>query len=476
MKQKLTFVILMVLGLSLLSSKGMLAQEGQATESISEGRVIPLKEFIDLAVTNDTEFERILIDELAFQYKKDLVLPAGDLVLEVKAQYDLFLNPDKEEPEVTFSLSKLFPYAGTELTAEYTSTPSSTSTVNSSEFAFTVSQPIAENAFGKATRLKDKIVGVEIDVARHQIIEAYEDYLAAIITGYYDWHEAYENLRIGESSYAENLKLMDNIKERQKSSIALDIDVNKINLQVLAKKETLIGLEEKYQNALNFIKEAIRHSTDEVIVPQEPDVYENLNVSFESDYEKFKGESRTHQVLKLLEDKSSLAVDKDADDLLPSINLLIGYKVDGDDHEIRNEEAMTFAAISMEWPFPDQLERAEYETAKIVLDKQKLTTTSTRYRLYTDIKDLFQIIGLEEKLGVIAQEKIGLAQAVLEDETENYSFGKITINDYIQAVNVLDSNRFNQVLHDAQYRKFTIEWLRITDQLISKKDIKTYNR
>ncbi|MCK5014374.1 MAG: TolC family protein [Candidatus Omnitrophica bacterium] len=471
MKQKVAFIILMVLGITLLSAKWMIAQEGQVTEKRNEGRSISLKEFIDLAVTNDTEFERILIDELAFQYKKDLVLPAGDLVLEVKARYDLFLNPDKEEPEAAFSLSRLFPYAGTELTAEYTSTPSATSTINSSEFAFTVSQPIAENAFGKATRLKDKIVGVEIDVARHQIIEAYEDYLAAIITGYYDWHEAYENLRIGESSYAENLKLMDNIKERQKSSIALDIDVNKINLQVLAKKETLIGLQEKYENALNFIKEATRYSADEVIVPQEPDIYEDSDISFESDYKKFKKESRTHQILKLLEDKSSLEVDENADDLLPSINLLIGYNVDGDDHEIRDEETMAYAAISMEWPFPDQIERAEYETAKIALDKQKLTTTSTRYRLYTDIKDLFQSIDREEQLGVIAREKISLAQAVLEDETENYSFGKITINDYIQAVNVLDSNRFNQVLHDAQYRKFTIEWLRITDRLVSKKDI-----
>jgi len=61
--------------------------------------------------------------------------------------------------------------------------------------------------------------------------------------------------------------------------------------------------------------------------------------------------------------------------------------------------------------------------------------------------------------------------AVLEDETENYSFGKVSLNDYISAVNVLDSHKFNQIEHDVQYRKSIIELLRLTDQLVDRKDI-----
>jgi len=268
---------------------------------------------------------------------------------------------------------------------------------------------------------------------------------------------------------------MDNIKERQKSSIALPIDVNKINLQVLAKKEKLVDLREKYQNALNFIKKAIRYEGDGELIPRQPDLYANFSISFDADYKKFEQESRTHQILTLLEDKSFLQVDKDANDLLPSINLLLGYNVDGKDHDIEAEDNMVFAGISMEWPISDQLEEAEYEVSKIALDKQKLTTGNTHYKLHMDIKNLYQTINREKQLGAITKEKIGLAQSVLDDETENYSFGKVTINDYIQAVNTLDNNRFNQVLHDAQYRTFVVEWLRITDQLISKREIKERN-
>ena len=161
---------------------------------------------------------------------------------EIKTQYDFILDQNREEPGGSISLEKIFPFTGTEISAEYTVTPSLTSTDSASSFTFEFAQPIAENAFGKATKLKDKIVGIEIDVARYQIIEAYEDYLATIVVGYYDWYEAHENFKVGESSYQQNIKLLDNIKERRKNNIALTIEVNKVHLLVLAKKEKLIEL------------------------------------------------------------------------------------------------------------------------------------------------------------------------------------------------------------------------------------------
>ncbi|MCA9400689.1 MAG: TolC family protein, partial [Candidatus Omnitrophica bacterium] len=236
---KYMFCMGFLLVLSFVMASGAQAQE-----------VLDLDTFIRLASENDSRFEEILIDELPLRYQKALRLPAKDLVLGVKAQYDVFLDQNRDEADTSLSLSKLFPYTGTDVSVSYKNTPSSSSTTSSSEFTFALTQPIAENAFGAVTRLKDKIIGLENEVARFQIIEAYEDYFAAIITAYMDWYASYENLKIGDSSYQQNLKLMDNIKERQKSSIALPLDVNKIKLQVMAKRETLIQLTEEYQNAL----------------------------------------------------------------------------------------------------------------------------------------------------------------------------------------------------------------------------------
>lgn len=118
-------------------------------------RVLSLEEYVRLATHNDTEFQQILIDELLLQYRKDLNLPAKDIVLEASAQYDLFLNQDREEPERSVALSKLFPLTGTELTAEYATRPTFSRSTNSSDLSFSITQRIAENAFGKATRLQD---------------------------------------------------------------------------------------------------------------------------------------------------------------------------------------------------------------------------------------------------------------------------------------------------------------------------------
>ena len=80
----------------------------------AETKKLSMEEFIQLASQNDQFFEVILIDVLELNYRKALHLPAKDIVLSIKSQYDFMLSQDREEPEMTMSLNKLFPYTGTE--------------------------------------------------------------------------------------------------------------------------------------------------------------------------------------------------------------------------------------------------------------------------------------------------------------------------------------------------------------------------
>lgn len=444
----------------------------EVEDIVQNKQIITIEDFLKTVIVKDTVFEEILIDEMTLKYRKDLNLPAKDIVLAVKSQYEFFLDYDKSKPGATISLSKLFPYTGTDVSAQYRTTPSATSDKNSSDFTVLVSQPIAQNAFGKSTHLKDKIIGVEIDVIRHQIVEAYEDYMATLITAYYNWYLAYENMKIGELSYKQNSQLLENIKKRRYSSIALPIDVNKVNIQILTKKENLIKLQEKYENTLNFIKRSIRHKENTVLEPSDPFMYDNRKISFEDDYEKFVKTSRTYRVLDLLEKKSSLEVEKDSDDLLPSTNLLIGYEMEGDDIGIKDPDSLLFAGISLTWPFPNQNAGAAREISKIEDRKTRLSNKNKYVQLHTDLKNLFIQIERENKLISIAEEKIKIAEAILEDETKNYSYGKVSLNDFIDAANLVDENEFNKILRSVQLKILMTEWLRMTDQLVSKKDIK----
>ncbi|MFH1416085.1 MAG: TolC family protein [Elusimicrobiota bacterium] len=445
----------------------------RATDPGSNARILKIEEFIKEAVRNDGTFEEILLDGMSLKYVKALKIPADDLLLSVKSQYELNIEDNDGAPRLIIGLNRLFPYTGTDISAEYTTAPSISLDKNSSEITLLISQPIAENAFGKATVLLDKITGLETDITGHQVVEAYEDYLAAVITAYYNWFSAYENLKIGEISYKKNISLLDNIKKRRENNIALPIDVNKIEIQSLAKKEDLIRLQERYDNIHNFIRQAVRSGTDEVLQPSDPFMFENREIAFEDDFSTFKHTSRTYRILGILEEKSSLEVAKDANELLPSADLLFGYAVEGDDITLKDRQQTVYAGISMTWPLPGQKERAEYETSKIAHRKIKVSNDNKYLELETDLRNLFQQIEREKKLILIAEKKIRLAESILEDETVNYAYGKVSLNDFIDAANRVDENRFNKILHSVQLKILTTEWMRMTDRLISEKDIKS---
>lgn len=426
---------------------------------------LPLKEFILQATQNDVTFETILIDQLSLKYRRDILLPDSDVIMDVKYQYNFYLNQNRNKPEATVSLSKLFPYNGTQLSLSYNKAASGLTTTDNSSLQFLITQPIAKNAFGKGTELQDKIIGIENDIHRYQIVEAYEDYLASLTAAYYNWYSAYENLKVGQSSYKSNQKLMANIRDRQRQKIALPIDVNKMQLLLIGKRENLIVLQEIYDTYSNLIFKAIRHkgTTPYIPVTPSPPV---TNVQFEPDYKNFTLSSRTYEVLHMLEQQGTMQVKKAADDLLPSTNLLLGYQLEGKEWGIQDQERSYFAGISVRWPIGRSVDKATQSIAKIEHKKTVLSNQNKYEDLRTNLKNLYLQIQREQKLISVAKKKIILAESILKDEAENYSFGKVTLNDYIVAVNRVDENRFNYTEHNVQLNKLLVEWLRLTDQLV----------
>jgi len=434
---------------------------------IAAHQTLTLDNFIQQAISNDLTFETILIDQLALKYRRDILLPDSDVIMNVKYQHNFYLNQNRDNPEASISLSKLFPYNGTRLSLNYNKDSSSISSSDDSSLQFLISQPIAKNAFGKGVQLSDKIIGIENDISRYQIIEAYEDYLASLTSAYYNWYSAYENLKVGKASYKYNQKLMDNMLERQRQKIALPIDVNKMELLLIAKKENLIVLQEVYNNVSNLILKAIRHKGVTTFVPSKPKP-PATHVQFEKDYHTFTQSSRTYQALNLLEKQGTFEVKKAADDLLPSTNLLLGYNKEGKDWGIRNEEDSYYAGIELRWPIGHSVDQAKQKVAQIKYKKTLLSNQNKYEELRTNLKNLYQQIQREQKLIKVAETKIKLAKAILRDEAENYSFGKVTLNDYIDAVNLVDVTRFSFTEHTVQLNKLLIEWLRLTDQLVDE--------
>jgi outer membrane protein TolC len=434
---------------------------------------LSLDEFVELACSRDRVFEQILIDNLKLNYRKKLVLPADDIILSAKTEYVAFIrNEEKGYPVYEVLLSKLFPSTGTELETGYTSTMQDTLLGNiDAEFYARISQPVARNAFGKATRLLDKITGLEIDIARYQIIEAYENYLSSVIHIYYDWYEAYENLNTAENSYNENLKLLEDVRQRQKNNIALPVDVNKVRLQVLLKEETLSDARSTYDEYTNLIRKSIGYSADRKFMPVPGDSYGSVEIDLEKDYIEFREKSRTALMLDMLIKKSGIQVDKYADELLPSIDLFAEYSIKADDRRLDNDDKRVMAGVSIDYPFPGQVKHAEYETARVDHEKSTLEKINTHVRLYTQLRNIYREIKATRELIKIADKKIKVARSIVEDDRINYSYGKVILNNFIDEVNALDQNRFSKIQYSIRLKKLIIDWLTLTDRLVRRKEL-----
>jgi hypothetical protein len=228
-------------------------------------------------------------------------------------------------------------------------------------------------------------------------------------------------------------------------------------------------LRRQYDEYTNLLKKSIGYDVEEGILPYSTDQYDDVGIDFEEDYKKFREESRTSMILDMLEKKSDLEVDKDADDLLPSIDLFAEYAIKADDRQLEKDDKRVMAGVSLEYPFPGQ---AEYETAKVEYERRVLEKVNTHIRIYTQLRNIYQEIEKTRELRKIAEEKIKVAQSIVDDDTINYSYGKVILNNLIDEVNQLDFNRFSKIQYSIKLKKLIIDWLTLTDQLVRKKDLK----
>jgi len=432
-----------------------------------ENKSTPLSidEFIRLATKNDVVFESILLDQLPLKYRRDALLPDQDILFSIKQNYQVYLDSGHDRGQSGISLSKLFAASGSRVSIDY----SKPTTINSdrANLQFMISQPIARNAFGKSFQLLDQIIGIENDIIQYQIIEAYEDYLGAVIAAYYNWYSSYENLQLGQASLNSSKKLLQNILDRQRQNIALPIDVNKMKLSLINKQENLLLLEEEYTRNSNIIFKSIRSQGSYNYFPINPKSRVD-NVDYDREFSDFVQKSRTYQILELLEKQSSLEVKKSADELLPSTNLLLGYDLEGDQWGDRERQDRVFAGIEFSFPLGRSVAKANYEIQRIQYHKTKLSKSNKYQELQVNLKNLYLQIQREKKLIDISLQKIKLADAILKDESENYSFGKVSLNDYINAVNTADENHFSHTAHSVQLNKLLVEWQRLTDKLVDR--------
>jgi multidrug efflux pump subunit AcrB/outer membrane protein TolC len=419
--------------------------------------VVPLSldNFITRATKYDTNFHKLLIEKYTFTYDQDINVTVAELLFSGDSDYTI--DSGDALNDSTISLSQTLPKNGQTFTASYALSDSDSSTALTS---FTFSQDIAKNAFGKSVVLDSSIQAIKTDIAKHQLVEAYEDYMAELITLYYTWLRQYEGLQLAKSSYKENEKVLDSIVNRQKRKIANETDVNKLTLQILTKKEQVIRFESNYLETSHLIGRVIQSKSPTLIAPNTDIVLDDVPVDFEEEIKEIQSNSRTFIILDQVTSQTDLEEDRALRDLLPSVQLSTS---------IANQSS-TYGTIgaSISLPLFNAAAKATHEIAKLDVQKVVLETRTNRDSYLTTMRNNHVSLTTQKKLIDVAIQKRQLAQKILKEESENYSFGKITLNDYIVAVNRYDSARFDEIDRKITFQQISVEWKRLSDRLVVK--------
>lgn len=449
----------------------------QLLQKINEAEELTLADFLTAAGKN-TFFEEILIDTLTMQYAEVLALPAEDLILSVKSAYRVrFPSENSNQPTHGFDgslgLSKLFADSGTTLSAALSTSPGSGNS-DSSRFTLEIAQPIARNAFGKSNRATRKLTQIENRILEMQIVEAYEDYYAELITLYYTWHAEYAALLTSQNSYSTSRALIAEMESKFDYGIANRLDLDKSNIQFYSKWDSLIQQERAFKETTDLIRQAIREEDTQKLFRPVLEDYQGIEEEdFDACYETFRTSARTYEVFDLLEEKSALSMALKADELLPSANLYASYDLEGKGTFFKNgigAQSLQIG-IDLDYPIPSSQARASYESEKIAHRKTALSNSNKKIELKTQLLSLFRQIESDKERIALADSRVETARRIAESETKDYNLGKSDLNDLISALNQVDSmaqTRINTIVRQNQNR---VELLRFTDRLIAEESL-----
>ena len=418
-----------------------------------QAETLSLMTFIELASKHDVTFHKLLLEKLALRYDQGVYVDSETLLTSIVTGFSLY--PESIYNNSSLSLSRVLPDKGQLYSAEYTFTPDGT---DSHSLSFSFSQDIAQNAFGKSVKLDRSIQHIKSEISSFQIIEAYEDYMAELTSLYYSWILHFENYQLATSSYQENQKVLDSIIKRQQKKIADQTDVDKLKLQILSKKDQLIEFKLKYIETTRMIMNIIQKPFSTALIPSTELTIDPIPLA-DSELQ----QSRSVLFFEFLKRQSLLEVERLARDLMPSIQLISTVS--------QTDQTESTVAISVDLPLINKKAKALHEVAKLNETIVTYESDSAKDALLLSIKNLYLALEAQEQLAKNAAEKRQLAKSILENESENYTYGKINLNDYIVAVNRHDGARFDEIRQYITYKLLTVEWNRLTDQLITNSDL-----
>ncbi len=435
---------------------------------LAKAQPIAIEDFIRAVCQHDQQFQVILSEALVQQYQAALAVPSDQLLLSAGANYHLNLMVnDEDESDASLQLEGLLAQTGTQVTASLNYGSDNILDQSITTASFSVAQPFLNNAFGHTHRLLTKVKGLEVELATYQVLEAYEDYLAQLMDLYYAWVAQWAQVEAERKILSQQERLLRNIQDRFQHKIADQLDVNKIKLQVLGSREVLLSREQDLQTLLKTIRRYTGWSGPLNKMPATILPYRPLPDSFETAFARVKVHSRSFAILNKIIEKNGLEARVWAEDLMPSAQLKLGLRTEGE-KQLTDRRQEWRAGVEVRYDFLDQQPRLKQALAQAQKKQNTLKKEALEQHLQDQMESLFTAMTYGQKRLTLLDQQIALNEKVLAQEERHYLQGRAELNDVISASRELADNRFAKIDLAMQVNRLLIEWLRLTDQLVTK--------
>lgn len=447
------------------SEPGSVNKDSQKLEKLS------FEKFLNLVHRNDPAFERILLRELYLKYEKGLQMPPDDLLLQVTGEYGYFRSNDSsitnDDASGTVTLSKMFSQTGTGASVSYSRISAVTTGVTryQSTMNLQISQNIVRDAFGYTTRMLDDKIELETRVVKLRIVEAYEDYLASLLTLYLDWHRAYERKLAAEQSFEEEKQVLNLVRRKRQLGVAYPDEVSRAELTLVTAQETLAERTNEEKNRRLQISYLAGLDSSASISPIAVDFAKVLNNPEEKESNE---KSRTAEIYELLVKSGILAADIATDNLLPSAKIFAGYDMLSPQFNLTRPDHKIYFGAEFELNFTNNRKSAQSDVASLNKKDARLQRTQAMLNLEVDLATINNHLKASEEILELSKRRLTIATRAAAQVRRNFNLGQADFLELASARRALVDARVDLVEKEALNAQLILEQSRLKDSLVVK--------
>lgn len=434
---------------------------------------IKLEDFLKRVKSSDPQMQSIIADRLKMKYLTDLNLPSRQILLRVQNEYG-FTRDQEPTKVLSATLSKPILESGTVVSISKTMTERPDRSEDVTQMR--IEQSLYKNAFGSEVRERIENLEEQKSVVELQVIEAYEDYMANAMTKYLDLTLAYLSYQTSQRLRKESETLLGNVQKKLQQNIASGTDFKRAKLQKAQRSENELQSKINMESLSSGILAILGEPQNSILLPETVLNIEERLTNADIDMERFLRVSRSKLIYDKQENINKKNLELVRENLRPAANLLVGFNIDNSTRfatTINREEGVI--GINVDIPFDSSVVNAQIKEASYILLKSKLEKKTFENAIRESIVLIKNRIIRQRELLKISKEKRDLASDIVKEQTRRYQVGRVTLESLIEDRNNEAQSEFTYLTELINLNKLIVQWLALTDQLVSKMDLAKLN-